>query len=270
MSKIPFLRKRGLVKPPPYEFSLISRSADLGTGNSQGVAYDGTYYYYTADNSIYKYTRSGSTYTLVTSRDCSGDNPTAKTQINGMHYYNGSLWIGANNFAIPFPDPHLGWILEYNPSTLTLINAYSVKNHVSEGGAWKDVGNGDEFWAVYSDWDYVSRYKIVGSVWTHQADYQLPLVEGQTHIASVRGLYQGATWYNDILIVQTHAVNPDTETHFYKWSGASFRPIEAIPSLGDNVGQGLHWETEGSVMLFAERDPGGAGQTIIRANFIIN
>src|SRR5690606_24092564 len=120
----------------PYSFTLPDRSADLGTANSQGVAYAGTQsYYYTDSANLYKYTRNSETgvYSLVTSRGVTGDDPTpAKKQINGINYHNGYLWVGANNFD---SSPHAGWIVQYDPSDLTWVATHEVGAHWCEGGA---------------------------------------------------------------------------------------------------------------------------------------
>lgn len=255
-----------------FSFSLLGRSdASLSSDNCQGVAYDGAgNYFFSAgfgsglDEHLYKYTRSGNTYTETLHRDISGDDPSDANQYNGLNYFGGSLWVGANNYN---DTPKLGWIIEYDPSDLTWIATHSVGANWSEGGAWHDVGDGDEIWVVFADLAAVRRYDASFSL---IAQYDLDFVAGQTHIASLRSLYQGAAWYTSeegdhYLFVQTHAVNEDTATHVYRWNGSGFDCVQVIAALGDYVGQGLHWETVGDVMLFAERTP--TDQNIVRAQF---
>lgn len=143
-----------------YSTTLIDRSANLSASNSQGVAYDGTHYYYTDSFIIYKYTRNPATnvYTLVDSHDTTDDvTPADIVQINGMNFYDGYLWIGASNYP---NTPKTGYILKYDPATLAHVATYNTAAYWSEGGAWKNVGNGDEFWAIYHDQPIVSRYRI--------------------------------------------------------------------------------------------------------------
>jgi hypothetical protein len=240
--------------PTPYGFvtSLGSSDADLSVGNCQGCAYDGTHYYFSESGILYKYTRSGNTYTLVASRDVTGDNPTDKTQINGMNYHDGYLWIGANNFS--GTSPKKGWAIKYNPADLTWVSTHSVGANWSEGGAWR---NG-EYWAVYTELHatrrYDSNFNLIGQ-------YNFPLLVADTTDEG----YQGAAWRGDLLHCTTHTNSLATRTDVHKWNGTSFEAYQSIPALGDNVGQGLHWETPNSVMLFAERVVGGT-QRLIRAS----
>lgn len=252
-----------------FTISLLSTGTGMGTGNAQGVAFDGTYYYWTADNYLRKYTRSGDNYTLVASKDCTLDAPTAKTQLDNIDYYGGYLWVGANDFGATGSIKN-GWIIKYDTS-FNMIEYFPTLNHWCECGVWKDVGDGEELWVLYSDYDHCSRYKKISGIWTHINDYLLPFVIGQTHMINLRGLYQGALWYGDYLICQTHMINTDTETHVYKWNGNGFDGVERYRALTGNTGQGIAWESYGNVMLFAERGIGGATQQrILRAQFTIN
>lgn len=251
-----------------FTFEMLGRSNALPTGNSQGVCFDGTYYYYTADNGIYKFTRSGNIYNQVSFKNCTTDSPIEKTEINEIVFFNGALWAGANNFGA---GNHKGWMLKYDPDTLSLIDYFETKNYWNEGGAWTNIQGIDNLFVVFSDWDHCSRYQFVNGALTHIDDYIMPLVIGQTHIIGERGLYQGCIWYRDILICATHATNPDSQYHYYKWNGNGFDPIEYSKSIVPNAGQGLSWEVEDEIMLFAERDVYGDlnsnTQRIIRAVF---
>lgn len=256
----------------PFSITLTARSAALGDGaNCQGVAFDGTHYYFSTSTEIFKYTRSGNVYTLVDSHDYSAEWPVGTTQINGLNVDGGFLWAGSNNYA---GGTHAGNIIKIDPSDLSYVDDYSVGANYNEGGAWHDVGSGNEFWAVAVDLATVRRYSadfttLVGS-------YTLPFVEGQSVSGSTRGLYQGACWLssggNHYLLAQTHSVNPDNQTHIYQWNGTGFTAIQVINGLSVDAGQGLAWETEGSVILFAERGGSSSGsplvdQTILRASF---
>lgn len=223
------------------------------------MAYDGTYYYYSDSFTIYKFTRNTETnaYTLVDSRDTTGDagRPADIEQINGLNFYDGYLWVGASNYP---NTPKTGYILKYDPDTLAFVAAYSTEAHWSEGGAWKDVGNGDEFWAVYHDSPTVSRYDASFNL---VDTYTLAYGAGQTEFLS-----QSAVWLNDLFIVQNHSyrTNPVTTTDVYRWNGAAMDAVQQIPRLSSSAGQGIHWEVEGSIMLFAERN-GDNGNAIVRA-----
>lgn len=227
------------------------------------MAYDGTYYYYSDSFTLYKYTRDAETnaYTLVDSHDTTADStPADIEQINGLTFYNGYLWVGASNFQ---NSPQKGYILKYDPSTLAHVATYETEAHWCEGGAWKDVGNGDEFWAVYHEWPYVSRYRITAGAFDLVGNYLLPWVAGQTTYLS-----QSAVWLGNLFIVQNHGyriVEPAT-TDVYRWNGSGMDAVQKIPRLSEAAGQGIHWEVEGSVLLFAERN-GVNGNAIVRATW---
>lgn len=243
----------------PYSTTLIDRSADLGTANAQGVAYDGTHVYFSDSTTLYKYaydlvTGVGA---LVLSRVVSGDDPVAKTQINGMDFFNGSLWVGANNHNAT---PKLGWIIEYDPANLTRIATHPVGANWNEGGAWKD----GDFWAIYHDLGAVRRYDAAFSL---IAQYDLPFTVEDTSILSERGLYQGGQWFADDFLTPMHKINPDNCLHIHRWNGTGFDRVQIVPiyrDLGQDVGQGPHWETVGTRMLFAERVD-GVSQHVVRA-----
>src|SRR5690606_28228808 len=129
------------------------------------------------------------------------------------------LWVGANNFSTT---PKKGWVLQYDPDDLTLVEVHELDAHWAEGGAWHDVGDGPEYWAVYTDWDHVSRHKIVGGVMTKVDDYLLPLVEGES---STNLLYQGGAWLGDLFITPrkpTDAGRLFSEIHIHTWTGSGF------------------------------------------------
>lgn len=227
------------------------------------MAYDGTYYYYSDSFTLYKFSRDAETnvYTLVDSHDTTADStPAAIEQINGLNIYDGYLWVGASNFP---NTPKLGWILQYDPATLAHVATYETEDYWSEGGAWKDVGNGNEFWAIYHDQPIVSRYRINAGAFELVANYNLAFGTGQTEFLS-----QSAVWLGDLFITQNHAyrTNPPATTDVYRWNGSGMDAVQQIARLSDAAGQGIHWEVEGSVLLFAERN-GVNGNAIVRATW---
>lgn len=246
----------------PSRFSLLDKSAGFGTDNCQAVAFDGTYYYFSTSEYLYKFTRNAAgVYTKVLSRKVSGDTPTNKTQINGLNLFGGYLWAGANNWQ---GSSKKGWVMKFNPSDLTHVASYEVAPYYAEGGAWKDVGDGPEYWSIYTDYDRVTRHRFNGSVLEQVGEYVLPLVEGQ---GSTNLLYQGASWLGDTFIT-VRKPNPNSEIHFHRWNGSGFdaecRQLGfGVEGAADQM-QGLHWEVEGETMLFALR---GASQKIIRAAY---
>jgi hypothetical protein len=245
-------------------------------GNGQGVAYDGTYHYFSDSVKIYRYTRNTATgaYTLVDSRTVSGDDPVTKTQINDMDYFDGYLWCGANNF----PGTNSGWIVQYNPADLSWVATYDVNPAVNEGGAWRvDPVEGPEFWSVYSNLNYTSRWRIAGGEFVKVADYDLPIVDDWVFAAGTSSIYDGAVWLDDYFIchakgdgnLQESVNHQETQLHIHYWNGAEFEASNVIFTGVVSAGQGIHWETDGAatlddVLLIAMRDP----QLIVRSKIL--
>lgn len=248
--------RRGLALP---RLTLIHESADLTTANGQGVAFDGTHYY-TNDGSrtfsgsrLRKFTRNGGTYTQVVSVNLLGALPTEIRQVNSIDYHGGKLWLGASNFVTVPSDPAASWIVEVDPADLNVVDIYELEEVAySEGGVWKNVGSGDEFWAIFHDTKFVSRYRLIDGAMVKQAEYNLPLIPDAEGSGA---LNQGAQWLGNQLWTQLHNQHSQTGTYIHKWTGSGFIGVGFIPALGspDEAGQGLHWETEGEVMLFAVR-----------------
>jgi hypothetical protein len=243
-----------------------------GSLSIQGVAYDGTNYYASNATTIYKYSWDSSSngYTLITSAAIA--KPIAANQINSMNYYNGSLWVGCSNF----PDtPKESWLLEINPSDLSVTNTWGLDDaHWSEGGAWRNVGDGDEWWNCYHDWDHVSRYKIVTGTLMKVDDYLLSYVDTET-----TSLYQGLTWHlaangSQLMMGMTHSQRSDTENHIYRWTGSGFAeyakstpPYSGLGGSTWGVGQGNHWVEEGNVLLVSVRQSTSNGR-IARVQYV--
>jgi hypothetical protein len=244
--------------------------------SGQGVAYDGTYHYFSDSANIYRYTRNTATgvYTLVDSRDVTGDDPTDKSQINDMTYFDGYLWCGANNF----PSTNRGWIIKYDPSDLSHVATYDVNPAVNEGGAWRvDPIEGAEFWSVYSDLNYTSRWRIDGSDFVKVADYDMPLAAGWIFVAGASSVYDGAVWIGDYFIchvkgdgnLQLGTDHSFTQLHIHHWTGTEFEASKVIFTGVVSAGQGIHWETAGTPslntpLLIAMRDP----QEIVRCKIV--
>ena len=248
---------------PHSAFRLLGRSNPLPARRVQGIAFDGTDYYLADSFEIYRLTRDGDTYTVTFSREVRDDAPEGKRQINGLDVHGGFLWAGINNFN---REPRRGWLAQYRLSDLSLVGVHELDPWWNEGGAWRESDAGDEYWAIYHDVPRAARYAWDGERLEKIDDYLLPIAEGRTDTKGQRGLYQSAQWLGDMLITQTHVNNGTPMTHFHRWTGEGFEAAGESFAFTNNLGQGLHWETEGEVMLFACRSVNGP-QTIVRAAY---
>lgn len=255
---------RATSTPKPFSaFKLLGRSNPIPVQRLQGIACDQTYVYLSDSYDIHRLTRGGNHYDLVDSHDTRAEGPQNRTQINGLDIHGGYLWVGANNYP---QEPRLGWVLQYDLADMSYVATHELDGYHNEGGAWHDVGNGPEYWAIYHDWPHASRYAWDGTNLTKIGDYLLPIAEGRTNEDGQRGLYQSAQWLGDMLITQTHLNNGTPMTHFHRWTGSGFEAVRESFAFTHNLGQGLFWEKPGEVMLFACRSIGGP-QTIVRAAY---
>ncbi|NVM23697.1 MAG: DUF2341 domain-containing protein, partial [Desulfobacterales bacterium] len=232
--------------PPMDSFTFQSRTGDLEA--HQGVASDGTYMYVTSGNDqfhLYKYRISD--WELIDNRDCSGDNPTDKTQINSLFYKDGKLYIGANNWNTT---PEKGWIVVYDASDLSFIEYHSVNDLWCEGCAFHD----GYWWVVYcgdtTGSKIVSKYN---TSWVHQADYSLTFSQTGELIG-----YQGIRWLGDYIYVNTHEGTTPLKCDVYEWTGSEFVETKRIDPPTSRCTQGFSFDpNDDNVIWWAERMYGG-------------
>lgn len=232
--------------------------ADANLASSQGVAFDGTNYYTTAGSSadasvnthLRKWTRSGDTYTLVTDRDTSGDWPAGMAQINSISVYGGYLWVGGNNYNTT---PKSGWVLKFDPSDLSHVATYSVGANWTEGGCWLDVGDGDEFWAIFHDTSAVRRYD---NTFTLVDSYDCEYRTGVT-----ANLYQGLAVIPGTkqCIGMVHEGASPLVADVYLFTRSGPYPVCQITPPTSECTQGVAFDpTDATHLLWAERYHGGS------------
>jgi hypothetical protein len=228
----------------------------------QGVAYDGIDYYVSNATHIRRLSYDAPTNVYTITETVAISQPSGATQINHMDYYDGYLWVGCSNFP---NTPKESWLLKIDPYDLSVASTYELdEEYWSEGGAWKDVGDGPEFWNVFTDWDRISRYKFVSGVWTKVNDYLLPLIEDDY---SANDAYQGAAWIGNILITTTHSARSTTEIHYHRWTGTGFDALNKQTSPNSRAGQGLHLFDD-STLLLAVRGTSPSAFYIYRCEFV--
>jgi len=205
----PFYRKSHVVEASGANVQVTSHTFTWRTDSAveahQGVAFDGTYFYTIRASTIRKWNTS---WVLQDSRDCSGDDPTDKTQLNHVHYKDGILYIGANNYDVT---PKKGWIVEYNADDLTPVSGgvHSVRAQWGEGCAYHD----GYFWVIYGDYYYVDKYD---ASWNLIATYDLP------YHPPVGAGYQGCAWIGDYFYANIHEGAGQPYCDCYKWTGSAF------------------------------------------------
>lgn len=221
--------------------------------SGQGIATDGTNLWANDGNTLSKYDMSGTSLLNHTNAHQDGTN---MEQINGMNYKDGLLYIGSNNYN---NEPKLGYIKIFNATTLAYVEEHQVLAHWSEGGAWHD----GYFWAVYTDWMYVSQYN---DAWVHQDDYELTYT-----FSSGTNFYQGAAWKNGYMYVNTHEGTAPTTCDIYYWTGTGFDEYFRLQPPTNWAHQGIHFDpTNDTELWWVERNYPEIGEnTLLKSELTV-
>ena len=233
--------------PDWYAPVFASRFSIGSTNDSQSVCTDGTHVWVSSSTTIYKYTMAGS---FVTSRDVSGDNPTGKSQINGLAIRSGVLYVCCAENSTP----RKSWIATYDPTTL----AYVAHNQIIgdwfiEGIDWKD----GHWWAVFHANKVVA--KINPSTWAVVDTISLGFpVTGSSGGYGAGTGYDGIAWIGGYLACNIHETYDQDECHVYVWNGASFDNVIRWRSPAQYATQGICLNPlDTTKLLFVERNPFG-------------
>jgi len=253
----------------------------LNVGAQQGVCTDGTNFWTTAgddpdtdpasNNHNMMLRRYDSSWTIVASNDVIADLPGDATQINGLEYKDGVVYVGVNDHVSGSQNGNGGWIMEYDPVTLTNLATHTVQTKECEGGAWGGAA-GTNFLAVYHNSRTVSVYN---SSFTFISDHFLDYPN------DVGRYYQDAAWHDGHLFCPVHnsAQWPHT-VDVYKWEGETnfvragrmLQPTWERSATLRKSSQGLDFDpVESGVIWFAERNAGGGESegphNVVKATF---
>lgn len=238
------------IAPRPIVATVEGRS-DSHVYALQGVATDGTHWFTssgtTEDTNLYKWTKAGDTYTLVTSRDTSGDWPAGVTQINHLVVVGGVIYAGANNYN---DTPGRGWLFEFDADDLAFIAVHELTDDsdvsLAEGGAFHPVtGN---FWCVSHD--RLAVYEFDPADWSFVAEHTLPT---PPMLYSWHGWWNGGVWLTDDLFV-ANLHDPQNIAPVFRWTGSAFLLVNGIRPPTAQCGQGIAVDpTDPTRLYWAER-----------------
>lgn len=238
-------------------------TSDANVGASQGVATDGTYWWTTGTTDatatlhryIYKYTKSGNTYTLTDTIDTYGDWPAGMAQINALRYSSGYLYVGGNNYDTT---PELGWILIYNATTGAFVGSFSTLDAWCEGGAFGPNGN---FFASFANVYTITE--IEATTWSNTATWSEHAAHTpSTTYPSGSNKYNGNVWIGDFYLANWHEGMLHPFCDVFKWTGDSMYRIYRLSPPTQQCTQGIHRDpTDMTKLYWAERDHGGGGIT---------
>lgn len=243
----------GTTFTPPTSFTTWNRLSYLSsittaeTNNAQGVASDGTNLFFSSSGTLYKYTKAG---VLVTSRSVSGDTPTGKDQINGLKYHDGRLFVCAADFSTV----GTSWVVEYDPSTLTYIQHWTIT------GDWFIEGldyHSGYFWAVFHANKVVAQLDATdfSVIATHDLSFYLSGSSGG--FGSGQG-YDGIAWYGEHIFCNVHTIYTEDFCDVYGWTGSEFVEVARLRWPTTKSHQGICLDpSESNILWFAERAPSG-------------
>ena len=226
--------------------SYLSSITTTGTTNAQSVTTDGTHLWFTSSNTIYKYTKTG---TLVTSRSVAYDQPTQKTQVNGMKIYDGRLFV----CAAVFSTVGSSWVVEYNPDTLAYVQHWTIT------GDWFIEGldfHAGYFWAVFHANKVVAQLDLdFAVVATHDLTFS---VTGSSGGYGAGTGYEGIAWYGNHIFCPIHNIYNENYCDVYGWTGIEFVEIARLYRPTSKAHQGLCLDpTEANILWFAEQATSG-------------
>src|SRR5690606_13665098 len=154
----------------------------------------------------------------------SEDWPTGATQINSLHYADGVIYAGCNNYAT---SPAEGFVLEFDADTLAHLATHTTGAFWSEGGAFGPNGN---FFVCFDNRVSVEEYD---ASWTLVQTYALD-------VNLLSHMYQGIVWFDDLMFVNIHEGQVIIKCDVFKWTGSGFYLVSRIDPPSTKCTQGLH------------------------------
>lgn len=226
-----------------------------GTNDAQGITTDGTSIWYSNSTTLFKYSKTG---VLDTSRSVTGDNPTSKTQINGLAIRDGRLFVSAAENS----SPRKSWVVEYNPATLAYVQHWQITGDwFSEGLAWY----GGYWWVIFHAHKVVARCDAHFNV-IDTFNLSFSITGSSGGYGGTQG-YDGIAWFGRYLFVNVHTQYDQHKLDVYYWNGSGFTEICRMGQPSTKAHQGIAFDpSDSGVMWFAERNASGT-DSFMKATF---
>lgn len=234
------------------------RIATATTNDAQGVADDGTNLYFASSTTLYKYSKAG---TLLSSRSTASDEPAGRTQINGLFWRAGVLYVSAAKWDAG-SSVASSWVCEYDPSTLTPLGSPHVldvsgmsQGGFSEGLAWY----GGFWWVIFHANKKVAVYTSDFATRVALLDLAFSITGSSGGYGSGTG-YDGIAWVGDYLLCNVHEIYNEKFLDVYFWNGATLDMVTRVRRSRSGESQGLALDpSDSTVLRLAERGVSGDG-----------
>jgi hypothetical protein len=173
--------------------------------------------------------------------------PVGTSQINGIVYFEGKLYIGYNNYPTL---PAFGGIIVVDPSNLGVIEALhpATNGHV-EGCAIRNTGRGLEAFVFSHSSAMIERYDL--ATWEFQDAHDF----GFWAVADAGVYYQGGGWYGDRLLLNLHGSQSHPKAiDACEWDDVAlgFTPLYRMTRPATWCGQAFNFASVAQA-FFAER-----------------
>lgn len=229
------------------ESQLLETIAD----SSQGVCFDGTYYYVTDNDNIYKYNTSGS---KIAQRNCTSDG--TNHHLGDLTIQNGILYIMSSAYP---STPLNGYVKEYNASDLSYrsVEHFLGSTYLAESLDWDGT-----YWWTVSDGNLIQRWDSNFANPTTFTPNMLPTTRTNSHG------WQGIKWHNGYLYLNVHEGSVPTAFHRFAFDGTNLT-IDAYYSRPKWCSQGF--DIDGDEVIFAKRAYGsttGISDAIVRTKLV--
>lgn len=241
----------------PTKFTFISGS-DFDLAVPQGVAFNpalslfwGTDKTPGAGSTVRRIFEYDSSYNLLRQSDNfdpADGLPANISQINGITWWAGKLYIGYNNYA---NDPKLGGIIVVEPSTLTIDAIHPAGNGHVEGCTIRNTQRGVEVFVFSNTGTIIERYDL--ATWTKQGEHDF----GHWAVADDQAVYQGGGWFGDCMCLTLHGNQPRPQTiDVCRWDDdeLEFIPLYRLTKPTLYCGQGFNFTPDLTEAFFAERN----------------
>ena len=235
------------------DFEYVSKTgADVQA--SQGVATDGTDFWTTSGgtapppNNMYLY-KYNSAWALQDSRDCASDGTEEMQQINHAFYFDGHVYVGANNYNNA---TKRSWILKYDADTLALDDAIELKDDSTWINGWTEGCSryNGSWWVVWTDRMKVTQYS---NAWDYTGEYDL----SYTITGDAAAKYQSIFWLGNFAYFNIHYNGEPDKIDAYHFNGTVFSEVARLDQPHAEAGQGMALDpTDNETVYFAIR--GGA------------